>query len=158
MDINATLFGQMITFALFVWFTMKFIWPAMEKTLKDRQEKISQGLMAAERGHKELEISQKKATTEIRQAREQASEIIEQAHKQSLLLLEEAKTLAVEEREKILKAGRSEIEQEKRQARSELRGEVVNLVTITTEKLLARSLTQSDQKNLLDISKVALND
>lgn len=158
MDINATLFGQMITFALFVWFTMKFVWPVMEKTLKDRQEKIAEGLMAAERGHKELELAQKKATGEIREAREQALHILDQAHKQASLVLEEAKVLAMQERENILHAGRNEIDQETRKARSVLRGEVVKLVTVTTEKLLARTLTDQDQKNLLDISKVTLND
>jgi F-type H+-transporting ATPase subunit b len=157
-DINATLFGQMITFALFVWFTMKFIWPIMEKTLKDRQEKIAQGLMAAERGHKELEIAKKTATTEIRQAREQAASIVEQAHKQAVLLLEEAKESALQERERILQAGRNEVEQERRETKSQLRGEIVQLVTKTTEKLLARSLTDADQKNLLEISKRALHD
>ncbi len=133
---------------------MKFVWPAMEKTLKERQEKIALGLTAAERGHKELEIAQKTAIKEIREAREQASHIIEQAHRQAVLMLEEAKEVALEERNKILQAGKNEVEQEKRHARTELRSEVVHLVTLTTEKLLARTLTEADQKNLLEISRV----
>lgn len=157
MDINATLIGQMITFALFVWFTMKFVWPVMEKTLKERQEKIAQGLMAAERGHHELEIAKKTATKEIREAREQASHILEQAHRQAVLVLEEAKGLAMEEREKILQSGKNELEQERRETQAKLKGEVVDLVTTTTEKLLARSLTEADQKNLLEITKANLH-
>lgn len=153
MDINATLFGQMITFALFVWFTMKFVWPVMEKILKDRQEKIAQGLMAAERGHKELELAQKSATTQIREARDHASHIVEQAHKQATLVMEEAKDLALQEREKMLKAGREEVEQERRLAQSKLRGELVQLVMAATEKVLERSLNETDQKNLNDIAK-----
>ena len=53
MNINLTLFGQMVSFALFVWFTMKFIWPPIVKALEDRKKKIAEGLAAAERGHHE---------------------------------------------------------------------------------------------------------
>ncbi len=158
MDINATFFGQMITFALFVWFTMKFVWPVMEKILKERQDKIAQGLMAAERGHKELDIAQKSAIKKIREAREQASHIIELANKQAVVLLEEAKDQALKERERILQAGRNEIAQERRQTQATLKGEVVNLVVATTEKLLERTLNRADQEKLLELGKAQLHD
>ena len=63
MSINMTLIGQMITFFIFVMFTMYFVWPPMEKALEDRKLKISEGLLAADKGHKILqdaEISSKK--------------------------------------------------------------------------------------------------
>lgn len=141
----------MITFALFVWFTMKFVWPVLEKTLKERQEKIAEGLMAAERGHKDLEIAQKNAVKQLREAHEQANHIIDQATKQATFIVEEAKKEAQLEREKILRAGKMEVEQERRDARSSLQGEVVNLVVKTTEKLLKRTLNDSDQTALLDL-------
>lgn len=150
MDINATLLGQMITFAIFVWFTMRFVWPVLEKMLKERQTKIAEGLQAAERGHKELELAQKTSVKEIREARQQATHIIEQAHKQAEMIIEQAKTDANSEKDKILTLGKSELEQEKRIAREKLRGEVVQLAILSAEKILKRTINDVDQKALLD--------
>lgn len=151
MDINLTLLGQMITFAIFVWFTMRFVWPVLEKMMKERQTKIAEGLQAAERGHKELELAQKTAVKEMREARQQATHIIDQAHKQAANIIEEAKTDASSEKEKILNLGKAELEQEKRIAREKLREEVVQLAIISAEKILKRSINDADQKALLDI-------
>ena len=49
MNINLTLFGQMVAFTIFVWFTMKFVWPPLAKAIEDRKAKIADGLAAAER-------------------------------------------------------------------------------------------------------------
>lgn len=156
MDINATLFGQMITFAIFVWFTMKFVWPMLEEALKARQQKIAEGLYAAERGHKELELAQKNAMKNIREGREQAQQIVELARKQANMIVENAKVEATQEKEKILALGRAEIEQQVRAAQELLQGKIVKLTTVCTEKLLHRSLNEADQKRLLDIEQQEL--
>ena len=153
MEINATLFGQMITFAIFVWFTMRFVWPLLEKTLKDRQDKISEGLLAAERGHKELEIAQKSAIKQIREARETAAHIVDQAHKQAYLIIEEAKATAHHERDTIVQQGRLEVEQTRREAQSKLQDEVGGLVVSITERLLKRQMNEADQAALLELKK-----
>lgn len=145
----------MITFAIFVWFTMKFVWPALEKIMKERQAKIAEGLYAAERGHKELELAQKEAIKELREAREQATHTIEQARKQSALIVEQAKRDAEKEKEKILALGRSELEEEQHKVRVKLRQEVVNLAILAAEKILKRTVTDLDQKALLDIEEEA---
>jgi len=150
LDINATLIGQMITFALFVWFTMKFVWPVMEKILKERQQKIAQGLAAAERGHKELEIAQKYAIQHIHEARGKAVDLIEQAKKQAALIIDTAKAEANREREQILSLGYEEVRQERRKAEEQLKREIVGLAIAGTQKLLGRIITEADQRALLD--------
>ena len=55
MSITATLIGQMITFGLLVWFTMKFVWPPLLQALEERKKKIADGLAAGEKGKQELE-------------------------------------------------------------------------------------------------------
>lgn len=150
MDINATLIGQMITFGLFVWFTMKFVWPHLEKILHDRQEKIAEGLEAAERGHKELEISQKYAIQHIHEARSKANETIEHARKQAAQIVDEAKAEASREREKIVALGHEEIAQALKQAKTQIQTEMVDLAIKSAEKLLGRVISESDQKMLLD--------
>lgn len=151
MDINATLIGQMITFALFVWFTMRFVWPVLAKMLKERQDKIAEGLAAADRGHKELEIAQKYAIQHIHEARSKAIQELERAKKQAAIIVEEAKQEANQEKERIIQQGSLEVEQERQTAREQLKREVADLVIKTSEKLLGRSMTESDQKTLLEI-------
>jgi len=40
MDLNATFLGQLITFAVFVWFTMRYVWPPIVKAMRERQDKL----------------------------------------------------------------------------------------------------------------------
>ena len=113
MNINLTLFGQMVSFAVFVWFTMKFVWPPIVKALADRQAKIAEGLAAAERGQHEQELAQKRATEVLHEAKGQASEIIGQSQKRAAEIVDEAKGDARAEGQRLLTAARAEIEQEK---------------------------------------------
>lgn len=149
MNINATLLGQMITFGLFVWFTMKFVWPLLDNVLKERHQKIAEGLQAAEHGHTELALAKKVAVKEIREARARATEIVDKAHKQATRVLESAKKEAEQEREQILAAGHLEIEQQRRLARDQLRVDAVNHAVLLAEKLLGRAVNDVDQQNLL---------
>jgi F-type H+-transporting ATPase subunit b len=154
MDINATLIGQMITFAVFVWFTMKFVWPHLEKILHDRQQKIAEGLAAAERGHHELEISQKYAIQHIHEARKKAADAIEHAKKLAVTIVEEAKAEALHEREKIVALGHAEIGQALNQAKTQIQTEMIALTIKSTEKLLGRVISEDDQKMLLSKESV----
>lgn len=151
MDINATLFGQMITFGIFVWFTMKFVWPPLEKTLQDRQVKISEGLAAAERGHTELAIAQKYALEHIHESKQQAIEIIDRAKKQALHLIEEARKQALIERDQSRLLAQAVLEQERLMIQQNLKTEFARLLGASAEKLLTRVLTESDQKTLLEM-------
>lgn len=60
MNINATLFAQIIVFFGLVWFTMKFVWPPIAKALDERAAKIAEGLAAAERGKSDFEQAEKR--------------------------------------------------------------------------------------------------
>ncbi len=128
----------------------------LEEALKARQQKIAEGLHAAERGHKELELAQKNAVKNMREARESAQQIIELARKQANMIVETAKLEATQEKEKILALGRAEIEQEIRAAQELLQGKIVKLTMVCTEKLLHRSLSEADQKKLLEIEQKEL--
>lgn len=150
MNINATLLGQMITFGLFVWFTMKFVWPLLDNVLKQRTQKIAEGLQAAEHGHTELALAKKLVVKEIREARAEAASILDKAHKQATFILESAKTEALQERENIMASGYAEIEQQKQLARDQLQNEVVDNAIRVAEKLLGRVINESDQQGLLE--------
>ncbi len=149
MEINATLFGQMITFAVFVWFTMKYIWPPIIKAMQDREKRIADGLAAGERGQHELELAQHKALDQLRDAKIHAAEILDQANKRANHIVEEAKERAREEGERLLTIARSDIEQELETARQQLRSEVANLAIESAEKILARSVDANVQHDLV---------
>ncbi len=149
MEINITLLGQLITFSVFVWFTMKFVWPPILKVMKEREQRIADGLAAAERGQQALELAQLKADEFLQEAKQQAAEIIEQASKRANQMSEESKQQIRVENERLLAIARADIQQEWQSAQQKLRAEVANLVITTTEKILAQSLDSVAQHALV---------
>lgn len=135
-NINMTLLGQMITFSLFVWFTLRFVWPPITKALQERQQQIADGLAAAERGQRELELSQQKVATLMKEAKGQSALIVQQAEKRSLQVLAEAKDHARAEGERLIAAAQSELEQMQNNARELLRKEIAALALASAEKVL----------------------
>ena len=95
MDFNATLIGEMLSFAILIWFCVHFIWPHLNKAIEERQLKIAEGLNAAERAHAELKAADNKVAAEIKVARQQASEIIDKAQQQANQILDKARADAI---------------------------------------------------------------
>ena len=147
---NATLLGQAIAFALFVWFCMKYVWPPIMEAIEERQKLIADGLSAAERAAKDLNLAQANASDQLKEAKRAATEIIEQANKRKGQILDEAREEALTERQKILTQGEAELESERKRARDELRKQVATLAVIGAEKILERSIDVEAQKDILD--------
>lgn len=150
MNINLTLFGQMIAFAVFVWFAMKYVWPPIVAALAERKAKIAEGLAAAERGHKEKELGQKRAKELMLEAKQQAAEIVNQAQKRAGEIIEEAKSDARTEGERLVTASKAEIERETNRAREELRGKVADLAVVAAGKILEKEIDAKAHKALVD--------
>ena len=110
MNFGATFWGPMISFALFVWFTMKYVWPPIQTAMADRQKQIADGLSAGERGKKELDEAKAEIEKMLREAREQASQVIAQGNKRQSELVEQARDDARQEAERVLAQARSEID------------------------------------------------
>jgi|SRR5210317_1468193 F-type H+-transporting ATPase subunit b len=150
MNFNATLIGQSITFIVFVWFCMKFIWPPVMHALEERKKKIADGLAAAEHGRHEQELAEERAKEILREAKDQAGEIISRADKRAAEIVEEAKGDAREEGSRLLTAARAEIDQEVNRAREALRGKVVSIALAGAGKVLEREVDESAHGELLD--------
>jgi len=148
-NINFTLIGQMLTFAIFVWFTMTYVWPALEAALKDRSKKISEGLSAAKEGHEILAQSKENASVEIQKAKKQAAEIIARANNKAVVLMEETKKEAKLECDNMIKTAKTHIQQEENQARSNLQAEIVSLVIKGVEKILSKSINNKDNADII---------
>ena len=91
MNINLTLIAQAVSFAILIWFTVKFVWPPLLTAIETRQKEIADGLAAGERGRNELEQASKRSADAVNEARQRASEIIAQAEKRAATIIEEAK-------------------------------------------------------------------
>jgi F-type H+-transporting ATPase subunit b len=150
MNINLTLLGQMVSFAFFVWFTMKFIWPPIVKAMEDRKTKIAEGLAAAERGHHEQELAQRRASEVMHEAKMQAADIIGMAQKRAAEIVDEAKQDARAEGGRLLAVAKAEIEQETNRVKQQLREQVAQLALAAAEKILNKEIDAAKHKDLLD--------
>ncbi len=149
MSINATLIGQMITFTLLVWFTMKYVWPPIIAALEERKTKISEGLAAAEKGQEEIKLAEKKATSLLKEAKAQSAEIVSAAQKRANQLVEESKDQAKKEGERLLEAAKAQIEQEMLQAKESLRKEVSSLALRAAEQILKEEIDKAKHQDIL---------
>ncbi len=151
MNINLTMFAQALSFAILIWFTVKFIWPPLLNAIDARQKNIADGLAAGDRGRHELELSAKRATQELHTARERASEIIAQAEKRASEVVEEAKGDAKSEGERILAGAKAEIEQEVNRAKEGLRRQVAELAVQGAEKILRKEIDAKAHAEMLTV-------
>jgi len=150
MNINLTLIGQSISFALFVWFCVKFVWPPIVNALDERKKQIADGLSAAERGKHEQELAEKRATALLTEAKGQAAELIAQAQKRANEIVEESKADARTEGARLLEAAKGEIDQEVNRAKEQLRGQVAALAVAGAGRVLKREIDEKAHADLLD--------
>jgi len=150
MDINLTFLGQMVSFAILVWFTTKFIWPQLNGAIEERQKKVAEGLAAAERARAELKDADAKAAVEIKQARQQAAEIVERAQQQANQIVDKARAEALTEAARVKAAATEEVASMQQRAREELRGWVGRLAVQGAEKIVQREIDASAHKAMLD--------
>lgn len=150
MNINATLIGQTIMFALFVWFCMKFVWPPIMAALDARNKRIADGLAAAERGKNDLALAAKRSAELLREAKEKVSEVIALGDKRASEIVEEAKAQAKIEGDRIIAAAKAEVEQEVFRAKEQLRTQVSAIALAGAEKILGREIDAIAHNDLLD--------
>lgn len=149
MNPNMSLFGQMITFAILLWVVKKFIWPPLTKTLAERAQRIAEGLSAAERAKRDLELAEKGAADKLREARGQAAEIVAQAEKRATQMIEEAKDAARTEGARLVAGAKAEIDQEVFRAKEALRAHVADLAMAGAERILRREIDAKAHAALL---------
>ncbi|QBC43653.1 F0F1 ATP synthase subunit B [Iodobacter fluviatilis] len=156
MDINLSLFGQMITFAILVIFTMKFVWPPLTHMMEERVKRIADGLASADRAKQDLALAEKAAADKLREAKQHAAEIIAQAEKRGAQLVEEAKGHAKAEGERLVAGAQAEIDQQIQQTKEALRQQLAGLVLQGAEQILRREVDASAHAELLASIKAEL--
>ncbi|MCB1757756.1 MAG: F0F1 ATP synthase subunit B [Gammaproteobacteria bacterium] len=150
MNLNLTLIGQSISFAIFVIFCMKYVWPPVISAMRERQAKIAQGLADAEQGEQRREEAEQEIAGLLQDAKNKASEIISQAQKRSNEIIEEAKDAARTEGDRIKVSAQAEIEQEVARAKEDLRKQVGSIALVGAEKILHAEINPSTHGKVLD--------
>ena len=150
MNINYTIIGQLIAFLVFVAFCMRYGWPPILAAMEERQQKIADGLAAADRASHDLELAQKEAVDRLSEAKKEASAIVVAAKKRASTVIDEAKTAAVVEADRVKELASAEVEREKAQAREQLLSQVSALAMAGAEKVLAAEIDAEKHAALLE--------
>lgn len=156
MNLNATLFAQIVVFMILWWFTMKFVWPPIMKALDERASKIADGLAAADKAKLELANANKSVQEQLSQSREEIAKRIADAEKRGSTMVEEAKVRASAEAAKIVADAKAEAEQLVVQAREALREQVAGLAVKGAEQILRREVNAQVHADLLNHLKSEL--
>jgi len=149
-NINLTLIGQMLAFVAFVAFCMKYVWPPILAAMHEREQKISDGLAAADKASQDLELAKEKAMERLREAKEEAAGIVDAANRRASQIVEEAKSAAVVEADRVKAAAQAEIDQESNRAREQLRSQIAALSLAGAERVLESSIDANKHAELLD--------
>jgi F-type H+-transporting ATPase subunit b len=150
MNLNATLIGQMLSFALLVWFTMKVVWPPLMRAMEERQKRIADGIAASDRAKHDLELAQKKASEILKEARDDASTVLTEAGKQASKMVEEAKLQARTEGDRLIHAAKAEIALEAARAKETLRQQVALLAVAGASRILEKEVDKAAHGKLLE--------
>jgi len=155
-NLNATLFFQMIVFFILGWFTMKFVWPPLTKAMDDRRQKIADGLAAAEKGRADLAQAQARVSLIEAAAKTQTQARLADVDKQAAVLLEDARRAAEAEKARIVAQAQQEAAQEVQRARDVLRNDLATLVVKGAEQILQREVDAKAHAGLIDQLKAQL--
>ena len=156
MNLNATLFAQIVVFGILWWFTMKFVWPPITKALDERATKIADGLAAADKAKLELANANKSVQEQLNQSRDEIAQRIADAEKRSAAIVEDAKKRASDEGAKIVADAKAEADQLANQARETLREQVAGLAVKGAEQILRREVSAEVHADLLSRLKSEL--
>lgn len=156
MNLNATLIFQMLVFFILAWFTMKFVWPPLMKSIEERRLKIAEGLASAEKGKAELVQAEARIGQIEAAAKSDNQARLAQAEKQAVTLIEQARKDAEAERARILEQARQEAQQEAQRARDGLRDAVAQLAVKGAEEILKREVNAQVHAELLGQLKAQL--
>lgn len=150
MSLNATLLVQMLTFGLFVLFTMKMVWPHITESLEERKRAISEGLVAAEKSKRDLEFAKRSIVEKTREAKAEATQIIELANKRASRIIDDANNKARQEGARLLELAQSDIAKEVESAKIELRQRIGLLAINGAEQILSREIDDAANQAIID--------
>ena len=140
----------LLLFALSMVLLWKLAFPRISAALDRRQRAIEESIDTAEETRRKADQLLEEYRARLAEAREQAQEIIERARKAGEAHERESEEEAIKRRDALMERTRREIEGETRRAIQEIRREVADLTVLATEKVTRKTLTDEDQRRLVE--------
>lgn len=156
MNINATLFFQLIVFLILCFFTMKMVWPPIMKALDERAKKVADSLAAADKAQEEVKGMEQKVEEQLAALRNEGASQRAEAERRAQEIVDEARGKANEEAARIIASAKEEATREADKARDALRAEVAALAIKGAEQILRKEINASNHAQLLDSIKAEL--
>jgi F-type H+-transporting ATPase subunit b len=128
----------------------KLAYPKIQENLDKRRIAIEESIDASVRTKEEADKLLEEYRARLKEAREQADDIITRSRRAAESIQDDAKVDAKKYREELMESTRRDIENETRRALDEIRKEVADLTVIATEKVTRKTLTDEDQRRLID--------
>ena len=150
MNITATLFGQMITFVIFVWFIKAYLWEPLTQAMEDRTNKISEGLASAELGEKKIEEANIEYNKIVDDAKQKASDVIAMAQQQSGLIIDDAKITSKKEVDKIISLSNQQLAQDVNIAKEQLKNDISRIAIECAQKIIKAEIDEEKHKAIFD--------
>jgi F-type H+-transporting ATPase subunit b len=140
----------LLAFFITLMILRKYAFPAISEALDKRQHAIEESIETAARTKSEAEQLLAEYRERLKDARTQAEEIVARARKAAEVHERESFEGAKGKREELMEQARRDIEAETRRAIQEIRNEVADLTIMATEKVTRRTLTEEDQRRLVE--------
>jgi F-type H+-transporting ATPase subunit b len=140
----------LVLFLFTMWVLSKVAFPKIQEALDKRARTISESIEAAERQRKESDELLAEYRGRLEEAREQADDIMARARKAAETAEVEAKTAGRERGEELVAAAQREIDAATRRSLDQIRKEVADLTVLATEKVTRKSLSEEDQRRLVE--------
>lgn len=149
MNINVSIIGQAITFGILIWFTMKFVWPPLLAAIEKRNKEIAAGLDAAAAGQAKMDQAQQEYDQLLNEGRTKRSEHLAEGKKRQDEIMARAAAEAQAERDRIIEAGRSQIDDERRAMVRELQESYAVLVVEGARKIIRREIDPKAHEDIV---------
>jgi F-type H+-transporting ATPase subunit b len=140
----------LIIFLFTMWVLSKVAFPRIQAALDKRAKTISESIDAAERQRKESDELLEEYRSRLAEAREQADDIMARARKAAETAEAEATAAGRERRDELVAQAQRDIEAETRRSLESIRKEVADLTVLATEKVTRKTLTEDDQRRLVE--------
>lgn len=143
------IFWMTVSFLIILFLLTKFAWKPILKMVKEREDSIDAALKSAEQAKAEMKSLKSENERILAEARNERDAMLKDARDIKDKIIAEAKASAVTEGERLLKAARENIENEKNAAVTELKNQVAVLSIEIAEKILKAELSSDEKQKTL---------
>lgn len=158
LDFDATFFAQILNFIILLFILAKFAYKPLMKVLDARRERVTNDLETAEKTRTEAEALKNQYSRQLSEARSEATAIVEKANKVGQKVHDDFVAQAQAEKEQLIVSAKQTIENEKQQALTEVRSQVITLATEIAGKVVDQKLnSEADQALVAKTADSVLN-